>query len=206
MKKPKFRLSARSAAAFLALSAGMVLLNFALSQREPLAFALYYAALVAGAEPFSLSAAYLAASAASLSLFASLSAAIQSALMLLVSALYRRLGRRAGLERALYALIAQVPFVFLFPHTGYPLFALSPILWKVLLGALIFVLCIVFEGGMSAIGCASGYDRTTREKRSRQRIAPPTPLGSPFASFDRYAKRRPTLFIISVLCSIMECA
>ncbi len=147
----KIRVSPKMLALHLAVIGAMVFLNFVLPQREPLAFALLYGALAAGLDPFSLCAGYLAASAAALSFAASLSAAIQSAFLLLIWVLYRRVGRRVGLERLLYAVIALLPFLFLFPHTGYALLPLSPLLWKLLLSALILSLSIVFEGGMSAI-------------------------------------------------------
>ena len=53
MKKIKIRrgkITLKAAALYLSLIAGMLLLNFALPYREPLAFALFFAALAAGAQ------------------------------------------------------------------------------------------------------------------------------------------------------------
>ena len=135
---------------YAAVAAAMVLMNFALPQREPLAFPLFYAALVAGGDPLVLGGAYLIASAAALSWQASLSAAIQGGMCAIVWSIYRKLGRKAGYERAVYAACAQVPFLFLFPHMGYD-FPLSVLLQKVVLAGGFVMLCMLFEGGLAAL-------------------------------------------------------
>ena len=70
----------QNAAKYLALLGGMVLFNFALPQKEPLAFALFYAALACGLNPFLCAGAYLISSAVPLSAFATLSCAVQAAI------------------------------------------------------------------------------------------------------------------------------
>ncbi len=145
------RLPLRSAPKYLLLGAGMVFLNFALPCREPLSFALFYAALSCGFDPFLTSALYLASSAVSLTLAASLSAAVQALFLLLLAILYARFRRKQGFERFLFALLAQLPFVFLFPHTGYALLPISPVLQKLVIAAAILLCSALFEGGLNAL-------------------------------------------------------
>ncbi len=147
----RIRIPAKKTALYALLLASMVLLNFALPQREPLSFALYEAALFCGLDPFLLSAFYLLSSVTALSLFAALSAAVQMAFLLAVHILYRKIGRKMKLWRLLYAALAQLPFIFLFPHTGYALFPLSPTLTKLILALFLLVTCVLFEGGLNAL-------------------------------------------------------
>ncbi len=152
MKKlPRIRIRPLSVLKYSGLAVGMVLCNFALPFREPLAFALCYAALANAFDPFLTCGAYLLSSVTALSLEATLSAAVQAAFLLLVCVLYRRLGRPIGLERLLYAAAAQLPFIFLFPHEGYTILPLSPILTKLILAAAILLLSVLFEGALSAL-------------------------------------------------------
>ncbi len=147
----KIRISYRRVAVHLGIGAGMAFLNFALPAREPLSFALLFAALFSGLDPFVCAAEYLIASAVSLSLAASLSAAAQAAFLLVVVCVYKRFRKKAGFERALYALVAQLPFIFLFPHAGYALFSFDVRLQKLILGVFLTLLCLLFEGGMHAL-------------------------------------------------------
>ncbi len=149
MKKKS--ISFKTASGYAALAAGMVFCNFALPMREPLSFALFFAAVACGLNPFLSGAQYVLASAVSLSLYASLSAAVQAAFLILVACIYRRFQRRMGYERILYAAAAQLPFLFLFPHAGYGIFPFSVILQKLVIGAFTAVLSLLFEGGMSAL-------------------------------------------------------
>ncbi len=152
MKKlPRVRLNPKAALKYLLLAAAMLLCNYALPCHEPLSFALFFAALACGADPFLAGGAYLAVSANALSLQATLSAAIQAAFLLLVSVVYRRFGRKPGFERIAYAAAAQLPFIFLFPHEGYPILPLPPTAQKAILAAGILLLCLLFEGGLSAL-------------------------------------------------------
>ena len=144
-------LSKKEAGKYCALFLGMLLLHFALPQREPLSFALFSAAIFCGFQPLVCAAEYLVLSAVPLSAAATLSAAIQAAILLLASLLYRRFHRKPGLERAAILALAQIPFVFLFPHTGYGFLPL-PVIWqKVLLSVLIFLLSVLFEGAIDAL-------------------------------------------------------
>lgn len=143
--------SPKTALVYLLLAAGMVLSNFALPGREPVAFALFYAAVFCGLNPFVCGAEYLLSSLPSLSWEATLSAAVQAVFLLLISALYRRFSRKPGWERAAYALLSQLPFVFLFPHEGYALFSFSPLLQKTVIAAFLFFLSLLYEGGLNAL-------------------------------------------------------
>ncbi len=143
--------NARTVAAHLFVAAAMVLLNFSLPQREPLAFALLHAAIVIGFEPFTVCGAYVVASVTALSFEATLSAAVQAALYLVLAVIYRKKCRRMGYERLAYALVAQLPFIFLFPHAGYDVFPFAPVYQKLLIAALVILLTVLFEGAMEAV-------------------------------------------------------
>ncbi len=147
----RVKFSCGAAAKYLALLAAMLLLNLALPQGEPLSFPLAFAALCCGLDPFLCCAWHLAASVPALSAAASLSAGVQSAFLLLVFALYRRFGREMKWERAVYALLAQLPFLFLFPHSGYPLFPFGAFWQKMIFCALFTALSLLFEGGLRAL-------------------------------------------------------
>lgn len=141
----------KAAAGYLALTACMALLNFALPQREPLSFALFFAALSCGLSPFICGGGYLLASAAALSAEATLSCAIQASFLILAFCIYRRLNRTMGAERAVYAAFAQAPFVFLYPNTGYALIPLSPVWTKAVIAVFLFLLSVLFDGGLHAL-------------------------------------------------------
>ncbi len=156
MKLPKFKLpplSVKTAGKYCALFVAMVFMNFALPQRELLSFPLYYAALCCGFDPLVMSAGYLIASSAAVNAYASLAAAVQCAFLLLVFTLYRRYGRMMRLERLAYIALCQLPFLFLFPHTGYALFPFSPLLQKLAISAFLFLLSAFFEGGLNSLLC-----------------------------------------------------
>lgn len=152
--KTHFRLPPLSLKAFgkyAALFCAMIFMNFALPQHELFAFPLFYAALGMGFDPLLMSAGYLVASAPAMSAYASLVAAVQAAYLLLLFTLYRRLKRPMRLERLLYLVLAQLPFLFLFPHTGYELFPFSPFLQKLVFSAAMFFLSVFFEGALSSL-------------------------------------------------------
>ena len=128
----------------------MVLLNFALPRREPLSFALLYAALACGLDPLLSAAGYLLASSAALSWMAVLSAAVQAVLLAGGYLLFRRIRRKMTWEKYALLVLAQLPFVFLFPHAGYAL-PLSVLWQKVLLALLTMALALLFQGGLSAL-------------------------------------------------------
>lgn len=153
MKKPKLRLRAfslKSALKYCALAICFALLNFAMPFREPLAFALFYASLICGFHPLLAGAAYLIAAIVPLSAYAFLSAAIQALFLIALSVAYRRANRRMGIERLLYIAAAQLPFIFLFPHAGYA-FPLSALWQKTVLSVFVFLLSVLFEGGLYAL-------------------------------------------------------
>ncbi len=129
----------------------MALLNFTLPFCEPLSFALLFAGIVCGLEPFTLCAEYVLASAVCADLYAFLSALIQAAFILIVACIYRRFRRKMGFERIVYALAAQLPFIFLFPHAGYALLPLTPTLQKLILGICFCFAALLFEGALSAL-------------------------------------------------------
>ncbi len=148
-KLPPFSL--KTAGKYFALFVAMTFMNFALPEREPFAFPLYYAALGMGFDPLLMSAGYLVSSAAAMSAYASLSAAVQAAFLLLVFTLYKRFRRTLRLERLLYLALAQLPFLFLFPHAGYALFPFSPLLQKTVLAAAMFFLSVFSEGALESL-------------------------------------------------------
>ncbi len=154
MKKIKLRrgkISLKSLSLYLSLIAGMILLNFALPYREPLSFALFFASLSAGLNPYLLGAGYLLGAIPALSLYAVLSAGVQASFLILIFAVYRRCKKRMGLERVVYAVLAQLPFVFLFPHAGYALFTFAPVLQKTVLAAFFVLVSFLFENALNAL-------------------------------------------------------
>ena len=154
MRKISFRkpaLSLKSLGIYLSTFAGMVCLNFALPQREPLAFPLFAAAVFCGLNPFAVAAEYVLASFSALSLMASISCAVQASFLLLLAAVYRRAGRRFSWEKLVYLACAQLPFIFLWPHAGYALLPLAAVWQKCILGALFVLASLLFEGGLHAL-------------------------------------------------------
>ncbi|MDE6059096.1 MAG: SpoIIE family protein phosphatase [Clostridia bacterium] len=136
---------------YAALFACMAIINFALPQRELLAFPLFYAALVCGFNPFLCTAGYLLSSAVALDFSATLCCGVQACFLTLVFVLYKRFSRKMKFERVLYALLCQLPFIFLYPHTGYALFSF-PVIWqKVIIGAFLFLFSMLAEGGLHAL-------------------------------------------------------
>lgn len=143
--------SAKSALFFLGLTAGMLFFNFALPAHDPVSFALLYAALACGRNPFAAAAAYLAASAAFLSFDATLCCLAQAAFMLIAFLLYAHFRRRMGYERLAYAVVAQLPFLFLFPHPGYAIFPMPVIAVKTVIAAAIVLIAALSECAMRAL-------------------------------------------------------
>ncbi len=147
MKKPDPKLFLL----FLALAGGMLFFNFSMPQREPVAFALFFAAICCGLDPFLSGGAYLLSTLPSLSAAVTLSAAVQIFFFVTLACLYRRFKRQMGYEKVGYALLAQLPFVFLFPHTGYALLPFSPLWQKAIFSVFLVLLSLLFEGGLSAL-------------------------------------------------------
>ena len=141
----------KSAAALCAAAAGMLLFDLALPQQTPLAFLLLYAVLACGFSPLACCPLYPAASAVFLSLQATLCCALQAAFLLLVAAVYKRLRRRAGAERILFAALAQLPYIFLFPHAGYTYFSLPAEAHKAVVAAGMLAGCVPAEYAVRAV-------------------------------------------------------
>ena len=143
--------SLRRAALYVVLTAAMVLFNFALPQKEPLAFALLFASLCCGLNPFACCGGYLIASAVPLSLQATLCCAVQATFLLTVFVLYRRFQRKIKWERLIYAALCQLPFVFLYPHAGYHVLPLPVLAQKAILSAFFTLFSLLCEGGLYAL-------------------------------------------------------
>ncbi len=145
------RLSLPRLALHLALAACMPLLNCALPRREPLSFALLFAALACGAEPFSMSAGYLVSALTARAWAGMLSAAVQTAIMLLACVISRRMKVRSGRVLLLCAAcLAQLPFLLLFPHSGYPL-PLPLFGQKAVLALIMLALALLFSLALHAL-------------------------------------------------------
>ncbi len=152
MRKLIFRRpAAKDVLFFVLLGAAMALFNVALPQREPLSFCLLFAALMCGRDPFLCAGVYMLASAAAVSGEASLCCAAQAAFLLVVFALYRRFRRQPRWERIFYALAAQLPFVFLYPHAGYAIVPFPVVAQKAVLAAFFVPAALLTEGGMRAL-------------------------------------------------------
>lgn len=154
MKKITFRRPTVKPAAvfvYLAYAACCLFLNFALPQKEPVSFALFYAALACGLNPLLCGGGYLLASAPLLSLSAFLSCLVQTAFLVLVFGIYKRFSRRPKAECVVYLICAQLPFVFLFPHAGYGLFPFAPVYQKMILAAFLLLLSLLTEGALDAL-------------------------------------------------------
>lgn len=150
----KFRLPEnfpKKALLYGAIAAAMALFNYALPKREPLSFALLFAALSCGLEPFLCGSAYVVASACALSLQATLCCALQAAALALVYCIYARFRKRVGWERAAFAAAAQIPFIFLYPHEGYALFHFAPVWQKAVIAAFFFLAALLFDGGLETL-------------------------------------------------------
>lgn len=135
---------------YLLFTACCFALNFSLPQREPVSFALYYAALMCGFNPLLCGAGYLLSSAPLLSVAATLCFLIQAAFLALVFTIYAKYSRRPKIESVLYVVAAQLPFVFLYPHAGYTLFPFAAVYQKIILAAFLLLLCLLFEGALHA--------------------------------------------------------
>ena len=136
---------------YLAYAACCLFLNFALPQKEPVAFALFYAALACGLDPLLCGGGFLLSSAPMLSLYAFLSCLLQTAFLVLIFGVYKRFRRRPKAECVVYLICAQLPFVFLFPHAGYGLFPFAPVYQKMIIGAFLLLLSLLTEGALDAL-------------------------------------------------------
>ena len=143
--------SVRSIAAFAALAAGMAVLNFSLPRHEPAAVLLLWAAFCVFRAYLAGTLAYLAASAVFLSWQGTACALAQAAVLLLCFGICVRLKKQPGLWRLLFAVLAQLPFVFLFPHAGYAAVSLPVLAQKAVLAAFFLLACVLAEGAVRAL-------------------------------------------------------
>ncbi len=151
MKRLRVKFSWKAAVKYFAALPVMVLLNFALPMKEPVAFPLFFALLMCGFDPFAVSFEYVVASVPALSLEASLSCMIQAAFLCLTFTVYAHLRKRMRWEKLAFLAAAQLPFIFLYPHAGYGSFPI-PVVWqKVILSLFFVVLSLLFEGGVHAL-------------------------------------------------------
>lgn len=152
MRKPAVFLPKKKDIAFFgALAAAMAFANCALPRHEPAAFALLFAAAMCRQNPFACAAAYLAASTVFLSPMATLTCALQAVAVLLAAVCYKRFAKTPGAERALLALLAQIPFVFLFPYAGYGFISLHTYAQKAIVGLFLAVFSLLAEGAVRAL-------------------------------------------------------
>ncbi len=135
----------------LVLLGGMLLLNNALPQNEPLGFALYFSAVAVRGNPFVLSLSYLFSALLALSWEALLCAASQAGFLLVVALFYARAGKRMGSERFAYALLAQLPFTLLYPHSGYSFLPLAPVWQKAIFSVAIALFTVATDGALRAL-------------------------------------------------------
>lgn len=140
----------KRAGKYFALFLCMVLLNFALPRREPLSSALLFAALSAGLDPILFGIGHMLAAASALSWMAMLSAFLQAVVLSGGFLLLTKRKQRSAWAKYALLVLSELPFLFLFPHTGYAV-PLSPLLQKAVLSLFAIILSILFEGGLSAI-------------------------------------------------------
>ncbi len=151
MKRPKRKLAWKTAVKYIAVLPVMLLLNLSLPSREPVAFALCFALMMCGLDPFVLAAEYVLSSVTALSFAASLSCLLQAAFLCLCFAVYARMRKKLKWEQFFFIALAQLPFLFLFPHAGYSVFPI-PVIWqKVIISALLVLLTLLFEGAVQAL-------------------------------------------------------
>ncbi len=152
MKKIRFKsLSLKGVLFYFALAGSMILLNFTLPLHEPLSFALLFAALMNGANPFLATGAFLLATLPLFNLSIFLSCAIQGAFLLIIFAFYRAFRRTAGWEKIAYVTLAQLPFLFLFPHEGYAVFPFAILGQKAILAGGLVLFSLLFERAQNAL-------------------------------------------------------
>ena len=141
----------QKAGGILCLLFSSILLNYAFPYNEPFSYPLLCAALSCGIHPFLCASIFLLSSLLPFSPFALLSSAVQVSFLTLVFCVYRRCKKKSGAERYAFYLVALLPFVFLFPHTGYASVPLSPLWQKTILSALFLLTIPLFEGALNAI-------------------------------------------------------
>ena len=159
-QKIRFRYSYKAVLTYLALFAGMVLLNFTMKNFEPFSLALFAAALACGFNPLACAGLYIlagcfgfVAGGIPFAVFA-----VQGALLGGIFLFYERTRRAMKAELALYLFLAAALFFWLFGA-----FVYRDYLRAAIVAAVIFIFCFVFIGAMRCILVRAGKMRLSPE-------------------------------------------
>ena len=159
-QKIRFRYNYKAVLTYLALFAGMLLLNFTMQSFEPFSLALLAAALACGFNPLACAGLYILAGGLSFAAggipFAVF--AVQGALLGGIFLFYERTRRAMKAELALYLFLAAALFFWLFGA-----FVYNDYLRAAIVAAVIFIFCFVFIGAMRCILVRAGKMRLSPE-------------------------------------------
>lgn len=159
-QKIRFRYNYKAVLTYLALFAGMLLLNFTMQSFEPFSLALFAAALACGFNPLACAGLYILAGGLSFAAggipFAVF--AVQGALLGGIFLFYERTRRAMKAELALYLFLAAALFFWLFGA-----FVYRDYLRAAIVAAVIFIFCFVFIGAMRCILVRTGKMRLSPE-------------------------------------------
>lgn len=159
-QKIRFRYNYKAVLTYLALFAGMLLLNFTMQSFEPFSLALFAAALACGFHPLACAGLYILAGGLSFAAggipFAVF--AVQGALLGGIFLFYERTRRAMKAELALYLFLAAALFFWLFGA-----FVYRDYLRAAIVAAVIFIFCFVFIGAMRCILVRAGKMRLSPE-------------------------------------------
>lgn len=159
-QKIRFRYNYKAVLTYLALFAGMLLLNFTMQSFEPFSLALFAAALACGFNPLACAGLYILAGGLSFAAggipFAVF--AVQGALLGGIFLFYERTRRAMKAELALYLFLAAALFFWLFGA-----FVYNDYLRAAIVAAVIFIFCFVFIGAMRCILVRAGKMRLSPE-------------------------------------------
>lgn len=159
-QKIRFRYNYKAVLTYLALFAGMLLLNFTMKNFEPFSLALFAAALACGFNPLACAGLYILAGGLSFAAggipFAVF--AVQGALLGGIFLFYERTRRAMKAELALYLFLAAALFFWLFGA-----FVYNDYLRAAIVAAVIFIFCFVFIGAMRCILVRAGKMRLSPE-------------------------------------------
>ena len=159
-QKIRFRYNYKAVLTYLALFAGMLLLNFTMQSFEPFSLALFAAALACGFNPLACAGLYILAGGLSFAAggipFAVFT--VQGALLGGIFLFYERTRRAMKAELALYLFLAAALFFWLFGA-----FVYRDYLRAAIVAAVIFIFCFVFIGAMRCILVRAGKMRLSPE-------------------------------------------
>ena len=157
----RFRYGYKTALVYLAVFAGMILLNFTMRSFEPFSLPLFAAALVCGLHPLALAGMYILAG--GLSLLAGAEAfyvfLMQGAFLGGVFFAYERAGRSMRAEFALWCAVALLPFLWRFGGYVY-----ADYIRGALVAAAIFLLCLLFLGAGRCLLLHAGRRKLSPEE------------------------------------------